>query len=244
MSPLSEATAGKGTLFLIPVAVGGDDALSLLAPSTLETARKLNTFVVENAKSARRFLKTIGHPLPLQEIRLHVLDEHTARREVESLLAPLLAGQDCGLMSEAGCPAVADPGAEIVRRAHESGVRVVPLVGPSAILLALMASGMDGQNFAFHGYLPVDKVQRARRLKELDGRSAGETQIFIETPYRSAAMLNALLESCRRDSLLCIAADLTLPDEFVATRAIGEWKKKPPDLDRRLVVFLLFRGSN
>jgi 16S rRNA (cytidine1402-2'-O)-methyltransferase len=241
---LSETPAGKGTLYLIPVAVGGDDALSLLAPSTLEIARNLGTFIVENAKSARRFLKSIRHPVPLQEIRLHVLDQHTARREVEFLLAMLLAGQDCGLMSEAGCPAVADPGAGLVRRAHESGVRVVPLVGPSAILLALMASGMDGQNFAFHGYLPVEKSQRARRLKELDGQSAGETQIFIETPYRSTAMLNALLECCRGDTLLCLAVDLTLPAEFVATRSIGEWKKKPPDLDRRLVVFLLFRGRN
>jgi len=238
---LSENPAGKGTLYLIPVALGGDDAPSLLSPSTLEIARNLGTFIAENAKSARRFLKAIGHPLPLQEIRFHILDEHTARRDVESLLAPLLAGQDCGLMSEAGCPAVADPGAVLVRRAHESGVRVVPLVGPSAILLALMASGMDGQHFAFHGYLPVDKVQRARRLKELDGRSTNETQIFIETPYRSAAMLNSLLESCRGDTLLCIAADLTLPAESVATRPIGEWKKKPPNLDRRLAVFLLYR---
>ncbi|HET9404981.1 MAG TPA: SAM-dependent methyltransferase, partial [Burkholderiales bacterium] len=191
---MSEATARKGTLYLIPVAVGGDDALHQLAPSTLEIARKLDIFVVENAKSARRFLKAIGHPVPLQEIRLQVLDEHTDRREVESLVAPLLAGRDCGLMSEAGCPAVADPGAVLVRRAHESGVRVVPLVGPSAILLALMASGMNGQKFAFHGYLPVDRAQRARRLKELDGRSESETQIFIETPYRSASMLNSLLE--------------------------------------------------
>ena len=238
---MSETATGKGVLYLIPVAVGGEDALSLLASSTLEIARKLDTFIVENARSARSFLKAIGHPLPLQEIRLHVLDEHTARREVESILAPLLAGQDRGLMSEAGCPAVADPGAMLVRRAHESGVRVVPLVGPSAILLALMASGMDGQNFVFHGYLPVDKAQRMRRLRELDGWSTGETQIFIETPYRSAAMLNSLLESCRGDTLLCISADLTLPDEFVATRSIGEWKKKPPVLDRRLVVFLLFR---
>lgn len=241
---MSEEPAAKGTLYLIPVALGGDDALSLVAPSTLGIARNLGTFIAENAKSARRFLKAIGHPLPLQEIRFHVLDEHTASRDVESLLAPLLAGQDCGLMSEAGCPAVADSGAVLVRRAHESGVRVVPLVGPSAILLALMASGMDGQHFAFHGYLPVDPAQRARRLKELDGRSANETQIFIETPYRSAAILNSLLENCRRDTLLCIAADLTLPAESVATRSVGEWKKKPPDLDRRLVVFLLWRGTH
>ena len=238
---MSEKSAGKGALYLIPVALGGDNPSSLLSPSTLDIARNLRTFVVENAKSARHFLKKIGHPLPLQEIHLHVLDEHTAERDVPTLLAPLLAGQDCGLMSEAGCPAVADPGATLVRLAHESGVRVVPLVGPSAILLALMASGMDGQRFTFHGYLPAESVQRARRLKELDSRSTHETQIFIETPYRNAAMLNSLLENCRENTLLCIAADLTLPAESVATRSVGEWKKKPPALDRRLVVFLLFR---
>jgi len=239
---LSEQRAGKGTLYLIPVALGGEDARSVLPPATLEVARGLDTFIAENAKSARAFLKAIGHPRPLQELGFHLLDEHTSEADIEPLIALLLKGENCGLVSEAGCPAVADPGAALVRRAHEAGVRVAPLVGPSSILLALMASGMDGQRFAFQGYLPVDKAERARRLKELEQRARDETQIFIETPYRNAAMLQSLLEHCRGDTLLCIAADLTLPAGSVTTRAISEWKKKPPALDRRLVVFLLWRS--
>jgi 16S rRNA (cytidine1402-2'-O)-methyltransferase len=228
---------------LIPVSLGGDNAQPALPSATLNAARGLDTFIAENAKSARRFLKAIAHPRPLQAIQIHILDEHTGKREIESLLELLLVSKDCGLMSEAGCPAVADPGAELVRRAHVAGLRVVPLVGPSSILLALMASGMDGQHFAFHGYLPVDRAERASRLKDLEARSRGATQIFIETPYRCAALLDTLLEHCRADTLLCIAADLTLATESVATRPVSEWKKHPPALDRRLVVFLLWRGG-
>jgi 16S rRNA (cytidine1402-2'-O)-methyltransferase len=235
---LSDGT--RGTLYLIPVALGGDNAHALIAPDTIDTARGLRTFIAENAKSARGFLKAIAHPGPLQELKIHTLDEHT--RNVAPFLKLLLSGEDCGLMSEAGCPAVADPGSALVRRAHEAGVRVVPLTGPSSILLALMASGMNGQHFAFHGYLPVERTQRARKLKELEARASDETQIFIETPYRNEALLSALLEQCRGDTLLCIAADLTLPGGFVATRTIAEWKKKPPIIDRRPAVFLLARA--
>ena len=241
---MSEPRAGVGTLYLIPVALGGADALSVLPPATVGIARSVGTFIAENAKSARAFLKAIGHPRPLQEIQVHILDEHTAAREIESLVALLLAGEDCGLVSEAGCPAVADPGAALVRRAHQVRVPVIPLVGPSSILLALMASGIDGQRFAFHGYLPVDKAERARTLKDLEQRARDETQIFIETPYRNAAMLQSLLDQCRGDTLLCLAVDLTMPGGSVATRTISEWEKKPPDLDRRLVVFLLFRDGD
>lgn len=229
--------APGGTLYLIPVGLGGAPAVSLLPPSTVETARRLRTFVVENARSARGFLKAIAHPGPLQELKLLILDEHT--RDVAPLLAPLLAGEDCGLMSEAGCPAVADPGAALVHQAHEAGIRVAPLVGPSSILLALMASGMNGQRFVFHGYLPVEPADRARAIKTLEARSGAETQIFIETPYRNSALLSALLEHCHGDTLLCIAADLTLPGGFVCARTIREWKKKPPMLVRRPAVFLL-----
>lgn len=231
----------KGTLYLVPVALGEEGAGECLPQVTLDAARALRTFIVEDAKAARRFLKTIGHPGPLQALVLQVLDEHTKDEEIESLLAPLLSGTDCGVMSEAGCPAVADPGAKLVRRAHAAGIRVEPLIGPSAILLALMASGMDGQHFTFHGYLPVDKAARASRLRQLDAQSAAATQIFIETPYRNDAMLQALLDNCRADTLLGVAADLTLPTRLVATRTISEWKKKPPALDRRPAVFLLFR---
>lgn len=240
---MSETRVSRGTLYLIPVTLGGEDARTLLPAMTLDIVRRLDTFVVENAKSARAFLKTAGHPRPLQEIQLHALNEHTKEREIEPLLVPLLAGKDCGLMSEAGCPAVADPGAALVRRAHESGIAVIPLVGPSSILLALMASGMDGQRFAFHGYLPVEKAERTRKLKELEQEARKATQIFIETPYRNAAMLQALLEHCREDTLLCIATDLTLPGGMVETRSIAQWKKKPPALDRRLAVFLIY-GAN
>ena len=230
----------RGTLYLIPVALGGDNALSLIAPDTIDTARGLRTFIAENAKSARRFLKAIAHPGPLQELKIHALDEHT--RDVAPLLKLLLSGEDCGLMSEAGCPAVADPGSALVRRAHGAGVRVVPLIGPSSILLALMASGMNGQHFAFHGYLPVEQTERARKLKELEARARDETQIFIETPYRNEALLSALFQHCRGDTLLCIAADLTLPGGFVAAQTIAEWKEKPPIIDRRPAVFLLSRA--
>jgi 16S rRNA (cytidine1402-2'-O)-methyltransferase len=211
----------------------------LLPEATRDVARGLRTFIVENAKSARRFLQAIGHPLPLREIEMHVLNEHTS--DVEPLLRLLVSGADCGLMSEAGCPAVADPGAALVRRAHAESIAVVPLVGPSSILLALMASGLDGQHFVFHGYLPADSAGRARRLEEIEAQAGSATQIFIETPYRNAALLRSILDGCRGDTLLCIAVDLTLPTASVATRAIAEWKKKPPDLNRRPAVFLLAR---
>lgn len=238
---MSEPGAGIGTLYLLPVGLGGSDVDSQLPSATLAAARALRSFIAEDARSARVFLKAIGHPGPLQKIRILVLNEHTAARDLDSLLAPLRAGEDCGLMSEAGCPAVADPGAELVRRAHREGIGVVPLVGPSSILLALMASGMNGQRFTFHGYLPTDKGDRNRALKVLEARARDETQIFIETPYRNTAMLEALLDHCRGDTLLCIALDLTLPSESVATRSIAEWKKKPPVVDRRPTVFLLYR---
>ncbi len=239
---MSEARTGAGTLYLIPVDLGGGDPRAVLPDSTLEVARRLDAFVAENAKSARRFLKDAGHPRPLREVRIDVLDPHGGGPAVADALARLAAGGDCGLLSEAGCPAVADPGAALVRRAHEAGVRVVPLVGPSSILLALMAAGMDGQHFAFHGYLPADAAGRARRVKELEACSPVATQVFIETPYRSAAMLVTLLDTCRPDTLLCVAADLTLPSESVETRAVAAWKKKPPEIGRRPVVFLLWRA--
>ena len=230
----------RGTLYLVPVGLGGDLAATQLPTPTVETARTLRTFIVENARTARGFLKAMGHPGPLQELRLLTLDEHT--RDVAPLLAPLLAGENCGLMSEAGCPAVADPGAALVQHAHRAAIRVVPLVGPSSILMALMASGMNGQHFAFQGYLPVERAARARAIKSFDARAGTETQIFIETPYRNGALLSALLEHCRGDTLLCIAADLTLEAGFVRTQTIRDWRKKPPLLARRPAVFLLGRA--
>jgi len=181
----------------------------------------------------------------LQELTVETLDEHTPADRILALLQPLERGTHCGLMSEAGVPAIADPGAPLVRHAHQAGIKVVPLVGPCAPLLALMASGLNGQRFAFHGYLPVERVARAQRVIEIEKESEAKAmaQIFIEAPYRNDAMLGTLLETCRSDTLLCIAADLTLPHEFVHTRTIGDWKTATPDLNRRPAVFVLYRDS-
>ncbi len=233
-----------GTLYLIPVGLGGDDTHATLPPATLAAVRGLRSFIAESPKSARRFLRLAGYPRPLREARIGAINEHTAAAELPELIAPLLAGEDCGLMSEAGCPAIADPGADLVRLAHARGIRVVPLVGPSAILLALMASGLNGQHFEFHGYLPVEAGSRARKLRDLedDASRTGATHIFIETPYRNDVLFRALLDHCHRDTLLCVAADLTLPGESIATGSIADWKKRPPVLGRRPTVFLLWRG--
>ena len=241
---MTDGQTPRGTLYLIPVSFGGTDPAAVLPPATLTAVRGLRRFVAENPKSARRFLKAASHPLRLQDVQIDTLDEHTPGSELPRLLGPLLAGEDCGLMSEAGCPAVADPGAGLIRMAHARGVRVAPLVGPSAILLAVMSCGLNGQHFTFHGYLPVEGVDLKRRLRELEEHAArtGAAQAFIETPYRNGAVLRAMLDACRGDTLLCVATDLTLPAESVSTRTIAEWKKKPPDLDRRPTVFVLWRS--
>lgn len=231
------------TLYLIPTGLGGLSIPAVLPPATLEVVRGLNCFVVENAKSARAFLKAAGHPLPLQALCIETLDEHTPASRISELLSLLDDGKDCGLMSEAGCPGVADPGAALVRAAHEAGVKIVPLVGPSALLLALMASGMNGQHFAFQGYLPVERGARAKRLLELEAESEERdlTQLFIEAPYRNNALLAAIVNACRGDTALCLATDLTQPTQWVQTRSISSWKADPPALDRRPTVFLLHR---
>ena len=235
-----------GTLYLVPTALGGLDITGFIPPATLSTIQRLGHFVVENPKSARAFLKAVGHPRPLQELEIATLDEHTPSSRAVELLRPLLEGKDCGLLSEAGSPAVADPGATLVRAAHTRGVRVVPLVGPSALLLALMSSGMNGQRFAFHGYLPVERSARDRRLAELEAESGrkGVTQMFIEAPYRNEALFDAIVRTCRPDTLLCLATDLTLATETVHTRPVSEWRNARPGLDRRPTVFLLCRESS
>jgi 16S rRNA (cytidine1402-2'-O)-methyltransferase len=235
----------KGTLYLIPNTLGdGDDAAlaAVLPVPVRERAGTLASYIGENAKTTRAFLKRIGTTRPIQEIEIHELNVNTPAGAIDRLLAPLLAGIDTGLVSEAGVPAVADPGALLVRRAHERGIRVVPLVGPSSILLALMASGLNGQSFAFHGYLPVDAAERAKKLRELEqqSRKARQTQIFIETPYRNRALLDTLLASCAPSTLVCVAADLTLPTETIQSRAVSDWKKGAgADLHKRPAIFLL-----
>ncbi|WP_321948768.1 SAM-dependent methyltransferase [Paraburkholderia sp. J10-1] len=234
-----------GTLYLIPNTLGeGDDAaLNAVLPMPVrERAGTLASYIGENAKTTRAFLKRVGTTRPIQEIDIRELNVNTPAGEVEKLLAPLLAGIDTGLVSEAGVPAVADPGALLVRRAHERGIKVVPLVGPSSILLALMASGLNGQSFAFHGYLPVDANERVKKLRELEqtSRKGKQTQIFIETPYRNRTLLDALLATCAPSTLVCVAADLTLPTETIVSRAVSDWKKEPaPELQKRPAIFLL-----
>jgi 16S rRNA (cytidine1402-2'-O)-methyltransferase len=208
----------------------------------LNVARNLETFVVESEKSARHFLSTIKTLKPVRELNLHLLNEHTDMKVLPDLLAPLLAGQNVGLMSDAGCPAVADPGAQLVQLAHKKGIRVVPMVGPSSILLSLMASGLNGQQFAFLGYLPVEKLQRNQKLKEIEKRSAShkETQLFIETPYRNQAMMDAILQTCHAQTQLCIACDVSLESEMIVTKSIASWKTSPPiDIHKRPCLFLI-----
>jgi 16S rRNA (cytidine1402-2'-O)-methyltransferase len=238
-----------GTLFLLPVRLGtGEDGdwPAVLPVQTQAAAIGLRHFVVENAKTARACLKWLDHPVALRELAIEQIPEPLQGADVERLLAPLLAGHDVGLMSEAGCPGVADPGALLVRRAHETGITVRPLVGPSSLLLALMASGLDGQHFAFHGYLPAREPERGRRIAELEkeSRQKHQTQLFIETPYRNAALFDALLAACQPRTLLCVASDLTTAGESVATRRIADWRQAPkPDLERRPTVFLLLSAG-
>jgi len=236
-----------GTLFLIPNTLGETDALASVIPEHVQAlTAKLDYFVAENAKTARAFLKLVGtqHPLskPMQELKIAELNVNTPAQALKSLLEPLLAGQDAGLLSEAGVPAVADPGADLVRLAHQHGIPVKPLVGPSSILLSVMASGLNGQSFAFNGYLPTDAAQRAKRIQELEKRSRSEkqTQLFIETPYRNAAMLEALVASCQPGTLICVATDISLPGEAIRTMTAAQWKTAPaPDFHKKPTVFLL-----
>ena len=235
-----------GTLYLIPVTLGDDNIAALLPaslpPDVIKIAQTLEHFVVESEKTARQFLSAIKTAKPVRELSLNLLNEHTLDKEVAALLAPLLTGKDVGLMSDAGCPGVADPGAKLVALAHQKNIKVVPFVGPSSILLSLMASGLNGQQFAFLGYLPVDKTQRIMRLKEIEKRSQthNETQIFIETPYRNMHMLEALLSTCHANTRLCIASQLSLSDELIVTKTINGWKQSPlPDLHKKPTVFLI-----
>ena len=235
-----------GTLYLIPVTLGDDNIAALLPTSlpsdVIKIAQTLEHFVVESEKTARQFLSAIKTAKPVRELSLNLLNEHTLDKDVATLLSPLLAGKNVGLMSDAGCPGVADPGAKLVALAHQKGVKVVPFVGPSSILLSLMASGLNGQQFAFLGYLPVDKLARNIKLKEIEKRSQthNETQIFIETPYRNQHMLEAILTSCNANTRLCIASQVSLPDEMIVTKRISEWKQSVlPDLHKIPTVFLL-----
>lgn len=231
-----------GCLYLLPVGLGPADPATTHPADLLWRFDTLDYFIVERAKTARAELKRLGYRRPIQTAEIHELPEHLDTPTLDALLTPIQAGRDGGLLSEAGCPAVADPGALIVRRAHELGLRVRPQVGPSSLLLALMASGLNGQSFAFHGYLPQKPEERVQAIRQLERESARlqRTQLFIETPYRNTAMLASLLETCAATTLVCVARGLTGPNEWIATHTVATWRETPlPDLDRQPTVFLL-----
>ncbi|MDP4205952.1 MAG: SAM-dependent methyltransferase [Bacteroidota bacterium] len=233
----------KANIYLIPSLLG-DVPYSKVIPEEIRTQVKaLRYFIVEDLRSARRYLKHLDREINIDELVFFELNEHTRPEEIEAYIKPAAEGNDIGIISEAGCPGVADPGADVVRLAHMKGIRVIPMVGPSSILLAMMASGFNGQSFAFNGYLPVKKNERQKRIRQLEARSATEnqTQIFIEAPYRNMQMLQDLIETCDSHTMLCVACDLTLDTEFIRSLTIEQWKKMNPELHKRPAIFLLYR---
>ena len=232
-----------GILFLIPNTLGENAPNEVIPQKVIETAKRLRHFIVEDVRTVRRYLRRIDRTFPIDDSQFFELNQHTDRSKIEPYIKPLLDGNDMGIISEAGCPAVADPGADIVALAHRKGIRVVPLVGPSSILLAQMASGFNGQSFAFVGYLPIEAAERQKRLRKLEHRAKEEnqTQLFIETPYRNMKLFDELTATLKGDTRLCIACDITLESEYIETRTIGEWKqKKPQDLNKRPTIFGIF----
>lgn len=228
-----------GSLFLIPNTLGsGTDKFA--SKYLIQTVHSIENFIVEEIKSARRLLRQLGVERPLEELEYHLLNEHTNEQDLTPLLNPLLAGKDVGLISEAGVPCVADPGSDIVAIAHSAGIRVVPLVGPSSILLSLMASGFNGQRFSFNGYLPRERNERIRKIKQLEQLAlGGHTQIFMDAPYRNNQVLEDLLTNCRPDTQLCIASNITCDNERINTKSIIDWNARKPDLNKIPVMFLL-----
>jgi 16S rRNA (cytidine1402-2'-O)-methyltransferase len=227
---------------MVPVTLGDDNLSYVIPADVIKAVQSLEYFVVENEKSARRFLGLVKTNKPVRELYFQLLNEHSAEKDLPALIAPLLAGHDVGMLSEAGCPGIADPGATLAALAHRQGIKVAPLVGPSSILLSLMASGFNGQQFTFLGYLPSDKAARINKLKDIEKQSQrlNETQIFIETPYRNQHMLEDILASCGANAKLCIARNVSLETEFVVSKTIAEWKKSElPDLHKQPTVFLL-----
>ncbi|HET6990823.1 MAG TPA: SAM-dependent methyltransferase [Bacteroidia bacterium] len=233
----------NGTLYLIPVTLGEESqAADVLPLSTLSVLREIREFIVENEKSARAFLKRAGTKIAMPDLILHPIGKHVSPMEMNFYLNAAKKGGTIGLLSEAGCPGVADPGAQIVSMAHKDGIKVVPLVGPSSLLLALMASGMNGQDFHFHGYIPIDKTARFDFLKhiERETKKYGTTHFFIETPFRNNHMMEDLLKALDNGTKLCVACDINLPTEFIRTSSVGDWKiNRAPDLHKRPAVFLI-----
>ena len=237
-------TRKTGTLYLFPVTLGNNEQIDRVIPSyNLKVLHGIRFFAVENVRSARRFIRKTGHPLAIDAMRFFELNKHTREEEVAAYLQPLEEGEDMGVLSEAGTPAVADPGALLVKLAHVKKIQVVPLTGPNSIILALMASGFNGQQFCFHGYLPIAAAERMKKIREIEKEAwqKSSSQIFIETPYRNNQMLESLIKTCKPQTLLCVACDLTLPSEKVVTRNIAGWKKETADFNKKPAVFILYK---
>ena len=231
------------TLYLIPTSLGECSFDKILPAQNTQIVTDLKHFIVEDVRTARRFLKKANPAIEINDLTFYVLNQHTTPEELSNFLSPMFAGHDLGVLSEAGCPAIADPGADVVAMAQKNNFTVVPLVGPSSILLSLMASGFNGQSFAFVGYLPIQPADRAKMLRKLENRAYTEdqSQIFIETPYRNMKMLEEILHVCQPKTRLCIAVDITLETEFIKTKTVKEWKTQLPDISKRPCIFLIYK---
>ncbi len=230
-------------LYLLPVTLGDTPIEKVLPAYNREIISGIKYFIVEDVRSARRFLKKVDSAICIDELTFYTLNKHTSPEDISGYLKPLLEGHSMGVISEAGCPAVADPGADVVAIAQRRNLKVVPLVGPSSIILSVMGSGFNGQSFAFHGYLPIDPAERTKRLKELETRVyvENQTQLFIETPYRNQKMLEEILKTCRPQTKLCIAANITCEGEYIKTKSIKDWKGHLPELNKIPCIFLIYK---
>lgn len=233
----------EAALYLLPTTLGDTTIEKVLPAYNKEVILGIKHFIVEEVRTARRFLKKVDSSINIDELTFYPLNKHTSPEEISGYLKPLLAGSPMGVISEAGCPAVADPGADIVAIAQRKNLKVVPLIGPSSIILSVMGSGFNGQSFAFHGYLPIEPTARAKRIKELEQRiySENQTQLFIETPYRNQKMMEDLLHNCRPQTKLCIAANITCEGEYIKTKSIKEWKGHLPEINKIPCIFLIYK---
>ncbi len=232
-----------GTLFLIPTPLAADTAQSILSPQIKDIILNTNYFFVENLRTSRRLISELKLGIKIEELNFYLLDKDTPDNEIEIYIRIFENGNNVGLMSEAGCPGIADPGSKAIKMAHKKGIKVVPLAGPSSIFMALMASGFNGQSFTFCGYLPIDKIERVKAIKQLEKEASekNQTQIFMETPFRNNQIMQDLLLNCRGETLISIACDVSSPDEFVKTQSVDKWRKSVPDLHKKPTIFCLYR---
>lgn len=231
----------KGKIYLIPTVLAPDTQNQVLPAYTVEQLKPITHFFVENVRTARRFISSLKLGIVIDQLTFYLIDKHTSNQDIKENAQVLLEGHDVGVISEAGCPGIADPGAKVVSFGHKMGIEVIPLVGPSSIFLALMSSGLNGQSFAFKGYLPINKQERVKVIKQLEKISAShqQTQIFMETPFRNNQLLQVVIQQCRKNTQLCIASNLTAEDAFIATKSIEQWKKSLPDLHKKPTIFVL-----